>query len=317
MTSNQSSPASPVSPATPPASVTTLQLLTLNAQHAAPERARRQAAWIAAQPEADIVVATEIGPGPGGHAFVNALVDHGYSHIHAPQPGTPDYRAVLASRTAPLNPVPTGIRFLAHRGPAADLQIGGRRIRLLGLYVPSRGPKERRNQNKRAFQQAVTAALPTLVDRFDGLAVVTGDLNVVEPGHIPRYPIFGPWEYDFYRLFLDSGLIDAYRALHPDTAGHSWYGRGGNGYRFDHTFVTARSAHLLHTCDYLHAPRDNGLSDHAAMVLTIGGEESRATEIGCRNLTDGAFDRASGTDEPVSGSAPVRNSVVTMWNRCR
>jgi exonuclease III len=142
-------------------------------------------------------------------------------------------------------------------------------VGLLGLYVPSRGPKERRNEDKRAFQHAVSEALPSFLSRFDGPVVVAGDLNVVEPGHVPHYTVFGPWEYAFYRSFAEAGLVDAYRALHADKVEHSWFGRGGNGYRFDHCFVTARHRAHLSGCEYLHAPRETGLSDHAAMVLTL------------------------------------------------
>jgi len=248
----------------PPASTTELRLVTFNAQHAAPDRARRQAAWLGQQPDADLVVLTEVGHGPGGHALLDAVAQHGYPHIHAPSPHLPDYRTVIASRSAPLAPVPTGIDVLGHRAPTVDVQIGELRLRLVGLYVPSRGAKERRNENKRAFQQAVTHALPGLLAAFDGPVVVTGDLNVVEPGHVPHYPVFGRWEYDFYRSFLNAGLTDAFRALHSDTPGHSWYGRSGNGYRFDYTFLTADRLDLTR-CEYLHAPRHHNLSDHAAL----------------------------------------------------
>lgn len=249
-----------------PAATTELRLVTFNAQHAAPDRARRQAAWLGQQTDADVVVLTEVGHGPGGHTLLDALAQHGYAHIHAPRPDRADYSTVIASRSAPLEPVATGIDVLAHRAPVADLRIDGQRLRLVGLYVPSRGPAARRNENKRAFQHAVTQALPGVLAGFDGPVVVAGDLNVVEPGHVPHYPVFGRWEYDFYRSFTDTGLTDAYRTLHPTTPGHSWYGRGGNGYRFDHTFLTHDRLDLTR-CDYLHAPRHEGLSDHAAMAV--------------------------------------------------
>ncbi|TCJ34650.1 endonuclease/exonuclease/phosphatase family protein [Parafrankia sp. BMG5.11] len=248
------------------ASATELRLVTFNAQHAAPDRAHRQAAWLSQQPDADVVVLTEVGHGPGGHALLDALTHHGYTHLHALRPDLPDYSTAIASRSA-LEPVEIHIEVLPYRAPAADLHIAGQRVRLLGLYVPSRGPAARRNENKRAFQHAVTKALPVLLTGFEGPVVVTGDLNVVEPGHVPHYPVFGRWEYDFYRSFTDTGLTDAYRTLHPDTPGHSWYGRGGNGYRFDHIFFTADRFDLT-SCDYLHAPRQQGLSDHAALCLT-------------------------------------------------
>jgi exonuclease III len=265
--------AAPLFPERPPAAGAGFRLLMLNAQHSSAERARRQADWIAAQESAGIVVITEVSPGPGGDALANSLTGHGYHSIVAPPCGTREYRVILASRDATLETAPSGVGFLPHRAPAA-VTAGAQQVALLGLYVPSRGPRERRNEDKRAFQAAVAQALPGFLAGFDGPVIVAGDLNVVEPGHQPRYPVFGGWEYDFYRAFAAAGMTDAYRARHPDGAGHSWYGRGGNGYRFDHAFITSTHARLVRDCGYLHEPRQLGLSDHAAMTMALGPEQA-------------------------------------------
>lgn len=173
----------------------------------------------------------------------------------APGPSFAGYCTLLASRGAELTAVPSGIEVLPHRGPAATFTLAGKHVGLLGLYVPSRGPKERRNEDKRSFQQTVTNALPGFLAQFDGPVIVAGDLNVVEPGHIPHHSVFGEWEYDFYRSFAEAGLADAYRALHPDAPGHSWFGRSGQGYRFDHAFVTTPHTGLIRSCRYLQEPR--------------------------------------------------------------
>ncbi|MFF4408463.1 endonuclease/exonuclease/phosphatase family protein [Streptomyces sp. NPDC001404] len=248
------------------ASTTQLRLVNLNVQHASPSRSRAQVAWLADQEHADVAVLTEVGTGPGGDTLVQALSEAGYRGIIAPV-SAGDYRTVIASRLPALEPVPSGVSFLAHRAPAAKLRIGETTVGLLGLYVPSRGPKERKNEDKRAFQAAVTESLRRIVTELGGLVVVTGDLNVVEPGHEPHHAVFGTWEYDFYRSFADAGLTDAFRALHPDATEHSWFGRAGNGYRFDHAFLTAEHQQLLTACSYLHAPRHEGISDHSAMAV--------------------------------------------------
>lgn len=246
-----------------------LRLMVFNCQHASPTRARRQAAWIASQDEADFLVVTEVGPGPGGHALTGALSEHGYSFVIAPQPDAPDYRTVLAARVADLSAIPSGPGVFPHRGPAAVADLSGHEVGLLGLYVPSRGPQQRRNQAKRAFQDAVATALPGFLAQFTGPVIVAGDLNVVEPGHVPHLPVFGDWEYRFYRSFTDAGMTDAYRAIHPHAQDHSWFGRSGNGYRIDHIFFTTSHTAQIRACGYLHAPRHQGLSDHAAMTLTL------------------------------------------------
>ena len=107
-----------------------------------------------------------------------------------------------------------------------------------------------------------------------GPVVITGDLNVVEPDHEPRYSVFGSWEYYFYRSFVEAGFADAFRLCQPTGMDYSWFGRTSsngrrNGYRFDHTFITASHAPSVRECHYLHGVREHGLSDHAAMTLTM------------------------------------------------
>ncbi|MDH6579499.1 endonuclease/exonuclease/phosphatase family protein [Kitasatospora sp. MAP5-34] len=249
-------------------SSTELRAVIFNTQHAAATRARAQVDWLAAQQGADVLVLTEVGAGPGGDALVRALGEAGYRSVVAPQGGG-DYRTVLAARAAGLSAVSSPVTVMPYRFPLARLTVAGRTVTIGGLYVPSRGSKERRNEDKRAFQSAVAAALPTLVKETSGLFVLAGDLNVLEPGHEPHYAVFGAWEYDFYRAFAGAGLIDAFRTLHPDAAEHSWFGRGGNPYRFDHAFAPAAHQHLIRSCSYLHEPRTAGLTDHSAMELTI------------------------------------------------
>lgn len=278
MTTARQLPLIPLAGPTHQPATDTVRLLVLNAQHASPGRARRQAEWIVSQETADLVILTEVGAGPGGHALIDALSEHGYLHLLAPQPAVPDYRTVLASRGPDLTPVPSGIDVLPHRGAAAAATLAGHTIGLLGLYVPSRGPQQRRNQNKRAFQQAVTRALPGFAAQFGGPVIIAGDLNVVEPGHTPHHPVFGGWEYDFYRSFSDAGMTDAYRAVHPHTTEHSWFGRSGQGYRFDHVFVTQQHSAQVRSCGYLHAPRTQGLTDHAAMTLTLALTTQNASD---------------------------------------
>jgi exodeoxyribonuclease III len=261
------------------ASAVELRLVTWNVQHAAPTRARQQVGWLASQLEADVLVLTEVKDAPGGLALLQALGEHGYHTIVPAQAGG-EYMTVVATRTSAgcgaaltVEALPEGAGFLAHRLVSARVAVGAYTVGVVGLYVPSRGPRDRRNLDKRAFQQAVSAYLARLGAVFGddgGLVVVAGDLNVVEPDHQPRYGVFGDWEYRFYADFADrGGLVDAFRALHPGRVEHSWFGRGGNGYRFDHIFVTSRHRQQLRSCRYLHEPRLAGLSDHAAMAVTV------------------------------------------------
>jgi exodeoxyribonuclease-3 len=115
-----------------------LRLVTWNVQHAAPARARRQAAWLASQPEADVAVLTEIKDSPGGDALVQALSEHGYRAIVPAQAGV-DYMTVVAARAHALQRAPGSLGFLPHRLVSARVMIGGHGVGVAGLYIPSRG----------------------------------------------------------------------------------------------------------------------------------------------------------------------------------
>ncbi|WP_433892706.1 endonuclease/exonuclease/phosphatase family protein [Streptomyces sp. CA-111067] len=245
-------------------------VVTWNVQHASVSRSADQVAWLAQEPTADLLVLTEVGHGPGGTALCDALGAAGYQVVD-PSPGGGDYRTVLASRHSGLTCLGSLTQVFPHRTPVAQLTIGTVPVVLSGLYVPSRGRPARRNVDKRAVQEAVSRALPALVAQHRGPVVVAGDLNVVDRGHRPHHKVFGPWEYGFYDSFAAAGLTDAYLAHHtPGTDhDHSWFGRAGTGYRFDHAFLTSAHRRHLTACAYLHTPRLTGLSDHSALSLLL------------------------------------------------
>jgi exodeoxyribonuclease-3 len=242
-------------------------VVTLNVQHAAAGRAHRQIDWLAELAATDVVVLTEVPADSSAH--VQALAEHGYSV--ASSDGGGDLQTLVASRAGSISQVPfytgrMGYRFTATRVDLPD----GRALGVVGLYVPSRGPQHRRNEDKRSFQNDVTAALPHLADAYGLIPVlVTGDLNVVETGHRPHHEVFGAWEYAFYTSFATNGLTDAFRHHQPDLVDHSWFGQSGRGYRFDHMFITAGHTGIVTSCRYLHEPRTSGLSDHSALAATI------------------------------------------------
>jgi len=75
-------------------------------------------------------------------------------------------------------------------------------------------------------------------------------------------------------------LRDVYRALHPRAEAFSWYWRGGGkggatpvGRRFDHIFAAASLGATV--CRYEHGVREDGLSDHSAILADF---EPGATE---------------------------------------
>lgn len=65
------------------------------------------------------------------------------------------------------------------------------------------------------------------------------------------------------------GMLDAYRFIHGDKKEYSWFSHQGNGYRYDHTYVSESIKNIIHSCDYLHDWRENKLADHSPMILEL------------------------------------------------
>lgn len=248
-----------------------LGVVTWNIQNSSRTRSWKQIEWLVGRPESDVVILTEVGRMSSAESVIDALAYHGYS-THVSNEAPTDYRVIVASRVGNVRALQTNdLSYMRHRGPVCQVELASMSLALVGLYVPSRGSKEARNVAKRAFQSAVADSLPSLVSSLsaEGPVIVAGDLNVIEPDHQPHHSVFGKWEYDFYRSFAASGLIDGFRHVNGGILEHSWYGRSGLGFRFDHLFLDETSADRLAWCQYIHEPRSLGLSDHSALAARI------------------------------------------------
>lgn len=226
--------------------------------------------------DADVLVLTEVSSGESGDVLAQLLADDGFG-VTLPAPSATDrYRVLVACRGVEPTDVDIGASSMGHRCVAVRVSFPVGEIGVTGLYVPSRGPKTRRNQDKRVFQDLVAAVLPHIQPAMEvpGPIVVAGDLNVLEPDHDPRYAVFGEWEYDFYRAFGQAGFDDAFRIKERSVMDYSWFGRPSadgkrNGYRFDHAFVSRAHRTAVVVCWYDHSARTAGLTDHSALSLTL------------------------------------------------
>ena len=78
------------------------------------------------------------------------------------------------------------------------------------------------------------------------------------------------WYTDELMRLEDKGYIDAFRYLHGSKSEYSWYSHQGNGYRYDHSYVSKDITSIVSKCEYLHQYREDGLSDHSPMLLVLG-----------------------------------------------
>jgi len=251
-------------------------VLCWNIGNPSPERAARQAEWLEQRLE-DLLVLTEAKGSRGCGHLRDRLAATGRQVVHAPLEER-GYGVIVAGMP-PCRALPS---------PALPLQLSNRiavvcagsflgDVKAVAVYAPTRDRKATKGR-KRAFLEQTLRYLSA--DRPHRRYIVLGDLNVVEPGHVPHYAVFRRWEYGFYTSLGRLGLQDAFRLKHPTAQAHSWVGKTGNGYRFDHCFVGPALVPHLYDCSYLEGPRLGRLSDHSALLLRLGdGTASDGTPV--------------------------------------
>ena len=188
--------------------------------------------------------------------------------------------AVLARRDTPPTDVVVGLPG----EPAGDecrwteATVGG--IRFASVYVPNgRAVGTPTFAAKLAFLDALAAHAA----RLPRPAVVAGDFNVApddrdvyDPAAFVGSTHTTEDERRRLRAILDTGLVDAYRLLHPDTVSYTWWDyRAGHfhrnlGLRIDLVLCSQDLAVRLRECgiarDYRKGTRP---SDHAPVVTTL------------------------------------------------
>ncbi|KKQ21461.1 MAG: hypothetical protein A3G45_00040 [Candidatus Staskawiczbacteria bacterium RIFCSPLOWO2_12_FULL_37_15] len=140
-------------------------------------------------------------------------------------------------------------------------------MEIIGAYIPSRDKSFEKIQRKKKFIKNLGKSFLTYSN--DYFRIFCGDFNILEKEHIPHYNFFEKWEYDFYNSLINHGLFDSFRYLNPQKKDYSWVGRTGDGYRYDHCFVSKDLLPFVKECYYLHNPRNERLSDHSAIILKL------------------------------------------------
>lgn len=242
-----------------------MRFVTLNVSGPSAARADRLLEFLPSL-EADVLVLTETRQNRGTGQLLGFYQDSGYSVAAAEAMDTSERGvAVIQREGRPVSLVREVTTEAQHRLVASEM-CAGPAITVVGAYVPSRDASPAKIARKQRFLRQMTA----LSGRWAHERLVfLGDFNIVSRQHVPRFTTFRSWEYEALEALEHHGLVDAHALLHPDEQVHSWIGRKGAGYRYDYAFVSAGLVPCLVDCEYLHEPRELGLSDHAAVVLTL------------------------------------------------
>lgn len=231
------------------------------------ERATKQAEWLRKRPE-DVLVLTEAKHSEGCMFLERYFQAYGYSVIF-PKPEGKEFSVIIVSRYVliPSN-FSTKVNYLQARVASVKLNFLNNDLEIIATYVPSRDSSKEKIEKKKRFLNGLTNALEAFSK--SSMRIFCGDLNILEPDHVPHYPFFEEWEYSFYRSLAGNYQFkDAFRHLYPLAQEYSWVGRTGGGYRYDHCFISNNLVPLLRRCYYLHEPRKIKLSDHSALITEM------------------------------------------------
>jgi exonuclease III len=247
---------------TQPAETGTLRLCAVNGNGAGQARSEGLLGWLLGTC-ANALIVTELRQ-DGGRFLMSALRAEGFT-VHAGHEWRTARHFTLAAsygfETAVVEPEPFDPRIVAVdlTPPSATVSL-----RLVGVYGPTNGMTDESSAKRRVFQARL---LRYLRDIATPRMCVAGDLNVVEPGHVPPLPAFRQHDYDFYDGLIGLGMLDAYRLMNP-TGGHSWFSDRFGAQRLDHAMLTP-GVGFVDACNYDQGPRRSGYTDHAALLATI------------------------------------------------
>jgi len=243
-----------------------LSVLTLNIAAASLTKAQRQLGWLAGRPE-DVFALTETTTGDGSRFLAEAFTTAGYT-VTFPPHGPGDRGVMIVSKLAATpDKLTTALDYLPARAAGINIMTDQGPVRILAAYVPSRDASPVKIERKRRW---LTDFGQALADTHGDPTLLVGDLNILEPDHQPHYRIFQAFEYDFYQaLTTHHDLVDAFRHLHPNLVEHSWVGRTGDGYRYDHAHCSPSLAPHLVACDYVHDTRHQRLTDHSGLTVRL------------------------------------------------
>lgn len=157
----------------------------------------------------------------------------------------------------------------------------GRKLSLISCYFPSGSSSEERQEAKYRFLAMIAPHLARL--RATREFILIGDVNIAHKeqdlknwkGNLKNSG-FLPEERAWMTQLLDpdgpTGLVDVYRALHPDTtdACYTWWSNRGQaraknvGWRIDYHLATPGLAALARSASIY---KDQWFSDHAPLTI--------------------------------------------------
>jgi exodeoxyribonuclease III len=226
-----------------------------------------------AQHEPDVVLLQETKAEPDRFPL-EELRAAGY---HAAHHSAGRWAGVALLARGPLTDVCAGLAGEPAVDEARWIEGTAHGLRLASVYVPNgRAIDHPEYAKKLAFLDAARERIGTLDVLAGDFNVCPADIDVYDPAAFAGSTHVQPEERARFAALLADGHVDAFRHLHPDEVGFTWWDyRQGHfhrrmGLRIDAFLVGASTAERIAACgidrNYRKGPKP---SDHAPLLLEL------------------------------------------------
>ncbi len=210
--------------------------------------------------QADVVVLSEFRNNDAGALIRIKLLVSGFRHQFVSGDSGTQNGVLIASKA--LGSFTSFANQIADF-PQAIIRFETARWDLYGMYLPH---KKKHSLFPFLIHQLETRSRPS---------ILVGDFNTGINGIDQKGSSF--WYSEYLEQLAQKGYTDAFRHCHGDAREYSWFSNNGNGYRYDHSWVSDDVVSNVVSCNFDHAVREEGLSDHALMTLVLAPELSSQT----------------------------------------
>ena len=231
-----------------------------------------------AQHEPDVVCLQETKSNPDAFPELE-LQSAGYDAVHE-SGGRWAGGAIIARHGIELSDPQLGLPGDSVPEEARWCEATADGIRFASVYVPNgRTLDSPEYPRKLAFLDAMAQRvrdLPRPMIVCGDMNIAPADVDVYDPAAFVGGTHVSAPERDHLAAILDGGMVDAYRALHPDEVQYTWWDyRAGNfhkglGLRIDLALVSASLAPRLTACGiYRDYRKGTKPSDHAPLAVEL------------------------------------------------
>lgn len=226
-----------------------MKLLTLNIRHGGGSRIKEIIQYLNNIIDHEVIVLTEFRSNKNSNELFKFFETKGfYVSFHSIEPNINTVLIASKMKAKTLNTDNLGDH--QHRILYKEYE----NFRLMGCYFPQKKEKAK------VFDYILN-------NLGEDPLIVIGDFNTGKHLIDERGTSFYCSEY--LSTLEENQMVDAFRKINGAVREYSWYSNSGNGFRIDHIFISKQIQSRIEECGYDHLPRDQKISDHSAMFVTL------------------------------------------------